>query len=126
MKTITKSYINLVQVCENDIQLISAVIDTMSKSFAQHIIILDDALQSWDRKILNDTLHLLKGSLSYLRLSVEADKIILLEGYVQNNNKLEFTKNYIPIQTLLTNLPEQLKIAHQNANPVLVTNKREI
>ena len=112
MLNIPDNYKSIVDVCENDSALIDSVIAIMLTSFPEHINKCDTALRSWETRTLGDTLHLLKGSLSYLSLNNESQKIADLEEYLQTDNESQFQQCYLELRKYLLMLPNALYEYH--------------
>lgn len=112
MLNVPTHYKSIVDVCENDRFLIDSVIAIMLTSFPQHIEKCDAALLCWEKKILADTLHLLKGSLSYLSITNEAQNIITLEKYLQTDNESQFQQCYLELRKSMLMLPNALYEYH--------------
>lgn len=108
----SNNYQSLIELCEGDASLISAIIQTMTVTFPEHVSIVDAALESWDGEQLRETLHLIKGSLSYLSLQEEANLIISLESYVSTDDKDKFKQDYSAIRNFMLSLPKSLEEEH--------------
>lgn len=109
MSSANQNYQKLVDICENDLKLVSAVLATMSETFPLHVTEIDKALSQWNVNNLKERLHLLKGSLSYLSLRNETQKIMTLEQYIEQNAQELFNKAYPPIRSFILDLPSQLQ-----------------
>jgi len=107
------TYKSLLYLCENDITLTSSLIDTITITFPEHISLIDNALKVWDIDSLRQTLHLVKGSLSYLSLQKEENLLNQLEKNLQTNERIKFEQLYPTLRTFMLSLPASLAEKHK-------------
>lgn len=115
MLNIPDNYKSIVHVCNNDKVLIESIIEIMRSGFPEHIQKCDAALVSWEKKHLNDTLHLLKGTFNYLALKDISKKIASLEKYLQTDDESQFQQCYLEFRESMLMLPNALYEHHNQA-----------
>lgn len=98
------------QICDNDIILAERVIHSISLDFPHYIEQIDTAIIKSQNNTLYDTLHKVKGSLSYLGYKDEA---LIIDELSKNDFTPNLQKKYKKIRLFILKLP---KILAQEVN----------
>ncbi|MCO4799798.1 MAG: hypothetical protein KC484_11300 [Colwelliaceae bacterium] len=104
------NFLRFWQICDNDIVLAERVIHSISLDFPHYIEQIDSAILKSQSDILYDTLHKVKGSLSYLGYKDEA---LIIDELSKNELSPNLQKKYQKIRIFILNLP---KILAQEVN----------